>query len=132
MHIHDKIQGIGLSLLGGLTVIIGAFGAHGIKPVVSQEAFERFETGLLFQVMHLLALLMVWSSGLVSHKARAWIFRWFIAGVLLFSGSLYILVFKEVNDTIPSFIGVLTPLGGVCFILGWGSVALGISRNKGI
>ncbi|MDC0637110.1 DUF423 domain-containing protein [Flavobacteriaceae bacterium] len=129
MQKHDKIQGILLGLLGGVTVVIGAFGAHGIKPLVSSAAFERFETGLLFQIMHTLALLAIWSSPRYSFQLKSRVFRWFLSGILLFSGSLYVLVFKDFGGGLPSFFGILTPVGGLCFILGWGSMALGVYRD---
>ncbi|SRR5258705_5389048 len=110
------------SLFGGLAVALGAFGAHGLQNITSDETIIRsYQTGVQYQMYHALALLAV---AFVYEKINIGLVRWsgnfFIAGILLFSGSLFAITALKINGKeIPHFIGVLTPLGGVFFILGW-------------
>jgi len=110
------------ALFGGLAVALGAFGAHGLQNITSDEAIIRsYQTGVQYQIYHALALLAV---AFVYEKINIGLVRWsgnfFIAGILLFSGSLFAITALKINGKeISHFIGVLTPLGGVFFILGW-------------
>jgi uncharacterized membrane protein YgdD (TMEM256/DUF423 family) len=98
-----------------LGVAIGAFGAHGLKNILSEPAKATFEVGVRYQLVHGLALFIVaWlaSRGASSYvKASGWLF---VAGIVLFSGSLYILSLTGVKAW-----GAVTPLGGLCFLTGW-------------
>lgn len=102
-------------LAGGIGVVAGAFGAHALESAVSADRLETFQTAVTYQIYHGLALLFVglarmsWEGG-----ALDWAGSFFIAGILLFSGSLYILV---LTDT--SWWGAVTPIGGAAFICGW-------------
>ena len=106
--------------LGGLGVALGAFGAHGLKTRASAESVATWETAAKYQLIHALALLATawacerWPGALPN--AAAWLF---IAGIALFSGSLYALVLSG-----QRVLGAVTPLGGVCFIAGWACLAL--------
>lgn len=96
---------------GALGVALGAFGAHGLKNVVSDPALlDTWETAARYHLIHALAL------GLVAlHPGQPrWAGGLFVAGTLLFSGSLYVLVLTE-----QRWLGAITPIGGVCFIAGW-------------
>ena len=109
------------AVLAGLGVAAGAFGAHGLEGRVSPERLETFRTAVTYQMYHALALLVVaWLAaqgwGSVIHGAG----YCFIAGILVFSGSLYLLV---LTDT--SWLGAITPFGGVAFIAGWGLLGWG-------
>ena len=103
----------------GLAVALGAFAAHGLRSRISPEAIQTFETGARYHMYHALALLAVawaatrWPGGAVT--AAGWLF---VAGTLLFSGSLYLLAVTGVR-----ILGAITPFGGLAFILGWLALA---------
>lgn len=112
---------------GFLSVVVGAFAAHGLKKVLAPEMIEVVKTGVQYQMYHALALLMVAlllihkpsTSGL---KAGGWAF---ILGSLMFSGSLYALALGA-----PHWLGPITPLGGLCFLMGWVLLAVAAWRLK--
>jgi uncharacterized membrane protein YgdD (TMEM256/DUF423 family) len=107
------------SLLGGLGVALGAFGAHGLKNRLRPERLETFETAVRYQLYHALALLATGftaDSGGIFAALAGWLF---LAGILLFSGSLYLLVLTN-----RRWLGAITPLGGVAFVAGWLCLAL--------
>ena len=104
------------ALFGGSGVMLGAFGAHGLRGRVEDRLLETFQTAVQYQQTHALALLLVAVLALNLGRSLALdIASWaFVAGVLLFSGSLYGLVLTDMK-----WLGPVTPLGGVCFIAGW-------------
>ena len=109
------------TILAGLAVALGAFGAHGLKKMVGEETISTYQTGVQYQMYHALALLLL---GVLYERSQnsllsfAGIF--FIAGIVLFSGSLYLLVsLKAMNKIATSGIGIMTPIGGLLFIIGW-------------
>jgi uncharacterized membrane protein YgdD (TMEM256/DUF423 family) len=109
------------SLSGALAVALGAFGAHGLRSVLSPDLLATYETGVRYHMYHALALVAValvatrWpATGLLS--AAGWLF---VAGTMLFSGSLYLLAFTGAR-----WLGAITPFGGVAFIAGWLCLAL--------
>ena len=110
--------------MAGLGVMTWAFGAHGLQTRVGPELLGVFETGVRYQIYHALALLAVgfaasrWSSGWI--RAAGWLF---VAGIVIFSGSLYLITLTGERR-----LGMITPIGGVCFILGWAGLALGALR----
>jgi uncharacterized membrane protein YgdD (TMEM256/DUF423 family) len=115
------------SVLAGLAVAAGAFGAHGLRDVVSPERLDVFDTAVRYQMMHALAMLLVGvlatepGDGLL--RAAGWCFA---LGIVLFSGSLYALVLGGV----PA-LGAVTPIGGVFFLAGWGLLAArGLSPRR--
>ena len=117
------------AILGALSVAIGAFAAHTLKGAISDYALEIFETAVKYQFYHVFALLAV---GIIYKEFPGKLIKWsgrlFIAGIILFSGSLYILsAIKASTLTGYDWIGAITPLGGLCFILGWIFLFLGIS-----
>ncbi|PEN13229.1 hypothetical protein CRI94_11350 [Longibacter salinarum] len=110
------------ALAAGIAVAAGAFGAHGLESRVTPDRLETFKTGVAYQMYHALALLAVaWASAQFSAPAVSYAGYCFIAGMVIFSGSLYILV---LTDT--SWLGAITPIGGVAFIAGWLLLAWGI------
>jgi uncharacterized membrane protein YgdD (TMEM256/DUF423 family) len=118
MHKGFLITG---SLLGALAVILGAFGAHGLKKVVPAETVSTFETGVKYQFYHCFALLLVgmlaerFSSQWMAYAGYA-----FIIGIVLFSGSLYVLTALKATGTVGlSGIGIITPFGGLFMVAGW-------------
>jgi uncharacterized membrane protein YgdD (TMEM256/DUF423 family) len=114
------------ALSGAISVGAGAFGAHALRSRLEARLFEVFETGAQYQMYHALALLAVawvasrWPSTLVN--ASGWLF---LAGTILFSGSLYAMALSGVRA-----LGAITPLGGVCFIAGWVSRAVAVTRAR--
>jgi uncharacterized membrane protein YgdD (TMEM256/DUF423 family) len=109
------------TILAGLAVILGAFGAHGLKQIVPAETVASYQTGVQYQMYHAFALLIVgvlaerMSSSLLSYAGV-----FFVAGIVLFSGSLYLLAsLKAMNKVGVSGIGLITPVGGIMFIIGW-------------
>lgn len=120
------------TLLGALAVILGAFGAHSLKQVVSENAVNTFETGVRYQFYHVIALL---GAGLLYKDfANKWIRnagRFFIIGIIFFSGSLYVLTFfVALVKPAASWIGIITPFGGLAFILGWIFLFVGIKKGE--
>ena len=119
------------ALIGAFSVALGAFAAHTLKGNISDYAFDIFETAVKYQVYHVFALLAV---GIIykefAGKLMIWSGRLFIIGIILFSGSLYGLAAVKAA-VLPGYnwLGPITPLGGLCFILGWIFLFLGISRK---
>jgi uncharacterized membrane protein YgdD (TMEM256/DUF423 family) len=108
-------------VLGALAVVLGAFGAHTLKQFLSEKDLSPFETGVRYQFYHVFALLA--TTILYERMPSRWL-RYsgnsFITGIILFSGSLYILTAMKATDTVGlKGIGILTPIGGVFFIIGW-------------
>jgi len=107
------------ALLAGLAGALGAFAAHGLRGTLSPADMATFETGVRYEMYHALALLAVawaatqWESTLVTVAGWA-----FVVGIVLFSGSLYLLVLTGTR-----WLGAVTPLGGVAFLVGWASLA---------
>ncbi len=113
------------ALMAMTGVMLGAFGAHALKDRLSPEDLATFETGVRYQMYHALALFAVawaatrWPSGATT--SAGWLFA---AGIVVFSGSLYLLVL-----TGHRWLGAVTPLGGLAMILGWGLLAWGVLRT---
>lgn len=117
------------AVLGAISVILGAFGAHYLKTLLGEDAVKSFHTGVEYQFYHSLALIL---TGLLllfkQTKGLVRAGRFFIGGIVLFSGSLYILtLLKATGDVGLKSIGLITPLGGLLFIAGWISLAFGVS-----
>ncbi len=107
-----------------LAVVLGAFAAHGLKSQLPESALSTFQTGVQYQFMHGIAIILCILLGMhlnskLFNKSAAL----FMAGIVLFSGSLYLLSLRSIINGLPtSIIGPLTPLGGLCFIFGWMSL----------
>lgn len=117
---HKLFLGLG-TFLAGLGVILGAFGAHGLKKLVGPETVTTYQTGVQYQMYHAFALLIV---GILYERLQSSLLNYagalFIAGIVLFSGSLYLLAsLKAMNKVGLSGIGLITPIGGLFFIAGW-------------
>ncbi len=105
------------ALFALLAVMAGAFGAHGLRNLVSERGLEVFQTAVTYQMYHAIALLLValLSTGAgLSRRLLTTAAGFFLAGILLFSGSLYVLALTQVH-----WLGPVTPVGGVCFMMGW-------------
>lgn len=116
-----KILTIRLAAFLGMTaVILGAYGAHGLSLLLDPPQVETFKTGVLYHFIHTLAILAIGQSSLVQSKVLKLSTIFFSLGILLFSGSLYLLSCREILGIAHwAFLGPLTPIGGLFFILGW-------------
>ena len=112
-----------------LAIILGAFGAHGLKNLVSLDKIESFKTGVLYHLLMSLALMVVrFSADFSSTKIAA--IRWVFVGICLFSGSIYLLVFNAIFLwPINAFLGPITPIGGLLMIAGWVKLGLVYYKN---
>ncbi|QXP72678.1 DUF423 domain-containing protein [Tenacibaculum sp. AHE15PA] len=104
------------SVLGGIAVILGAFGAHALKATLSEEAMQSFETAVRYQFIHVLLLLFINTFKEFTLKQKNAISLFVIGGILLFSGSIYAI---HLLDVPAKSIWFVTPLGGVMLIIGW-------------
>lgn len=115
-------------ILGGSAVILGALGAHALKAALSEQQLISFNTGVRYQMWHSLALLAL---ALLKDKIRysKTIYWLWLLGVILFSGSIYLLNIDELINTNLSFLGPITPLGGLAMIIGWILLTVGALRK---
>jgi uncharacterized membrane protein YgdD (TMEM256/DUF423 family) len=121
-----KIVFLFAAFAGALGVVLGAFGAHSLRGSIEPRLMETFETAVQYQLIHALALLLVsltmgWLGQSLSFEISAYAF---IAGIILFSGSLFGLVLTEI-----SWLGPVTPLGGLCLAVGWLALLVGGFRQ---
>jgi len=107
------------AILGGTSIMLGAFGAHGLKALISAEAVQTFETGVRYQMYHALLLLFVGSTNYISDKSKTKIFYLVLIGVFFFSGSIYGLATNVLTGFDFKTIGIITPIGGLLLILAW-------------
>ena len=120
------------AILGAIAVALGAFGAHGLKKIVDAETLQVFQTGVQYQMYHSLALLI---TGVLFEKCSQRFVKisgtLFITGIIVFSGSLYLLTAGRSGggNSFDKF-GIITPFGGVSFIAGWVFLFLAAMRNK--
>ena len=120
------------SILGAIAVGLGAFGAHSLKSVLPAEKLVTYNIGITYQFYHTIVLLFI--SILVYINPQLWFKRaaiFFVIGIVFFSGSLYLLAARDIiglNNY--KWIGPLTPIGGVLFILGWISLGIGAIKYK--
>lgn len=120
------------AVFGLLSVALGAFAAHALKEKISDYAVNIFETGVRYQFYHVFALL---AAGILykefSNKFIRWSGIFFIAGIILFSGSLYILTYIK-GAVMPGYnwIGAITPAGGLAFIFGWIFLFIGCLKKS--
>ncbi|MGZ5246786.1 MAG: DUF423 domain-containing protein [Flavitalea sp.] len=124
---HKGLLKIG-AVMSAIAVALGAFGAHGLKKLVSAESVAVFDTGVRYQIYHALAILIV---GILAERFTSQnIIRAgysFLIGILLFSGSLYLLTFFKAQGVVGlSGIGIITPIGGLVFMLGWIFLVMGL------
>jgi uncharacterized membrane protein YgdD (TMEM256/DUF423 family) len=114
---------------GALAVLLGAFAAHGLKARLEPEHLLTFETGVRYQMYHALAILAAAALG-GGRRWQAAAVGLFAAGIVLFSGSLYLLAARDLLGIEAwRWLGPVTPLGGLCFVAGWIALALGAARR---
>ena len=108
------------SILGVLGIILGAFGAHGLKELITLEAQQTFETGIRYQMYHAIFLLFVGSTNYIQPKGKKIILYLIVIGLVFFSGSIYGLATNSLTGFDFKSIGFITPIGGLLLILAWG------------
>ncbi|HEA29087.1 MAG TPA: DUF423 domain-containing protein [Leeuwenhoekiella sp.] len=108
------------SIFGGTAVLLGAFGAHGLQKVVDASAIASFETGVRYQMYHALLLLLLGGVLTCSEKRKNILFYLLLFGVILFSGSIYLLATQGATKIDFTTIALFTPLGGTLLIISWG------------
>lgn len=118
-------------VMGMLSIMLGAFGAHGLEKLVDAEAVATFETGVRYQMYHALFLLFlgVWSG--TEAKAKKTVLILVLLGVILFSFSIYLLALNSLTSFDFRIIGFLTPIGGVLLITAWIYLGYHILTQKG-
>jgi uncharacterized membrane protein YgdD (TMEM256/DUF423 family) len=119
------------SIFGCTAVILGAFGAHGLRGAdIKPESLHAYETAAHYQLLHAIALLAVVALPTVLTKYFKIITLLFITGILLFSGSIYLLVMGDLMKFNATWAGPVTPLGGLCLIIGWFMLFLSALKYK--
>lgn len=118
------------TLLGLISIILGAFGAHGLKALVTAENIQTFETGVRYQMYHALLLLFVGSSNLIQLKTKAVIFYLTVIGIVFFSGSIYGLATNSLTSFDFTSIALITPVGGLLLILAWAVLLINFLKTR--
>ncbi|MCB0509189.1 MAG: DUF423 domain-containing protein [Bacteroidetes bacterium] len=129
----NKSKYILAAIIMALAVVIGAFGAHALKEYMDDYAQGIFKTGSFYHFVHGLALfiVLILDDKEALKNANA-IFYFFVSGIVLFSGSLYLLALKDSLLALPGIIGVLTPMGGLFFVSAWLLLAYNFFSKKSI
>ncbi len=110
-----------ICFLGGLTVLLGAFGAHGLQDVLTEEGLKSFETAIRYQMFHVLFLFVVNASLDISKRQKNWITTIVLLGILCFSGSIYAI---QLGNIPAKTIWFVTPFGGLLLLLGWAATGV--------
>ncbi|KJD35825.1 membrane protein [Tamlana sedimentorum] len=109
------------AFLGMLAIILGAFGAHALKKLLSVEQLKSFETGVKYQMYHAIVLLLLGFNYTFSTSTMYWCFT---IGILLFSFSIYGLVISDAKGKKLKVLGPITPIGGLLFVIGWANIII--------
>lgn len=107
------------AFLGVSSIILGAFGAHALKKILEPERISSFEVGIRYQMYAALTLLVLGLNLNFENNLEIWAFYSIIWGTILFSGSIYLLSFKDIWKIKLNFLGPITPVGGLFMIIGW-------------
>jgi len=118
------------AILGMIAIILGAFGAHALKKVLTIEQLATFETGVRYQMYHAIFLLFIGLTQDLSLKTKKTIYLLVVFGVLLFSSSIYLLATNDLTAFDFKIIGFVTPIGGLLLIVAWGILLLRILNKK--
>lgn len=106
-------------IMGAIAIMLGAFGAHGLKKILTVDQLNTFEVGVRYQIYHALFLLFVANNSIVSVKEKGIVLYLVVIGVILFSGSIYLLSTASLTALKTKLIGPLTPIGGLLLIASW-------------
>jgi uncharacterized membrane protein YgdD (TMEM256/DUF423 family) len=115
----NQIALISGSILGILSIVFGAFGAHALKKVLTEERLNSFEVGVRYQMYAAITLLIIGFHLDFATTTEKWAYYGIFWGCILFSGSIYFLSLKDVLKANLRFLGPITPLGGLLMIVGW-------------
>lgn len=118
------------AVLGAIAIVLGAFGAHGLKKLISPESIAVFETGVKYQMYHALFLLFLGTTALVSDKVKNTILWLVVTGVAFFSGSIYFLACNNLFSFDFKKFGFITPIGGLLLIGAWITLFLHLIKQK--
>lgn len=121
---------IAATLFGLIAIVLGAFGAHALKKVLTAEELVSFETGVRYQMYHAFFLFFIASTGFIGEKAKEMIFYLVLAGVVMFSGSIYLLATRSLSGINFKFLGPVTPVGGLLLISGWAVLLVNIFNRR--
>lgn len=113
-----------------LSIILGAFGAHALKEMITADKLQSFETGVKYQMYHGLGFLLLGILQEKHHYFSSATFRLLFVGIVLFSVSIYVLALSDYLGLNLRILGPITPLGGLLLIAGWGLALIQISRKK--
>ena len=118
------------AFFGMTSIVLGAFGAHALKQVLTVEQLATFETGVKYQMYHALFLLFLGLNTQLSTKVKKTILVLIILGVIFFSGSIYLLATDSLNDFNFKIIGFVTPIGGLLLIIAWSILMVQFLKKK--
>ena len=118
------------AIFGMIAIILGAFGAHALKKVLSVDELSTFETGVKYQMYHALFLVLIGTLNELSLKTKKIIYNLVVFGVIFFSGSIYLLATNSLTSFDFKVIGFITPIGGLLLILGWGVLFFNYIKKK--
>ena len=118
------------ALMGMIAIILGAFGAHALKKILTPELLATFETGVRYQIYQAFFLLLLPTFKILSEKTKSTIFYLIVLGVIFFSGSIYGLATNYLTPFDFKTIGFITPIGGLLIIIGWGLLFYHYIRGK--
>ena len=121
---------ISASLLGLIAVVLGAFAAHGLRSALSVLSLESFQTGVRYQMYHAFFLFVVGLLPQLTLAQKSRLFWVTITGVVLFSGSIYLLSSNTLTPIDFGFLGPITPIGGLFLISAWGVLFYHLLKNK--
>ena len=116
--------------MGMVAIILGAFGAHALKKILTPELLATFETGVRYQIYQAFFLLLLPTFKILTEKTKKTIFYLVVVGVILFSGSIYGLATNYLTPFDFKTIGFITPIGGLLIIIGWAMVFLNYLKSK--
>lgn len=115
---------------GMSAIILGAFGAHALKKLLTIDQLTSFETGVKYQMYHALFLLFLGLSSQISHKTKKTIFILVVSGIVCFSGSIYLLSTTAITNVNFKSIGFITPIGGLLLIVAWSVLMIHFLKKK--
>ena len=116
-------------VFGIISIILGAFGAHALKKVLTLDQLTSFETGVRYQMYHAFFLLFLGMTDMVSEKKKKAVYILTLIGIIFFSGSIYLLATREITSIDITSIAFITPIGGLLLILAWVMLLIGVVRK---
>jgi uncharacterized membrane protein YgdD (TMEM256/DUF423 family) len=126
----DKKISITGAFIGMVAIILGAFGAHALKKVLTPEQLISFETGVRYQMYQAFFLFFLATQNDIQEKTKKTIFTLILSGTLFFSGSIYLLSTTGITGINFKPIGFITPIGGLLLILAWGMIGYSILKTR--